>query len=262
MRKIKNHIADFIYWIEDRLIHIYIYFIISKKEIERNYHEIPIIINNFNRLTTLCKLIDWLKKYEYNNIIILDNQSTYPPLLDYYKTCDIKVIRLDKNYGHLALWKSDIYHQYKWNYFAYTDSDVLPEDNCPADFLLVFCKALQINFSLKKVGFSIKIDDLPDHFNLKEKVVEYERRYWKKNYHDLAFDAPVDTTFALYKPFTNLKYGEVYTQKAIRMKPPYTIRHLPWYNDTKNLNEEELYYLKSSNSSSSLSNQLSGNTIY
>lgn len=231
-------------------------------ETKMNYYKFPIIINNFNRLTTLSNLIDWLKKNDYSNIIILDNQSTYPPLLDYYNKCDVQVIRLAENFGHLALWKSGIYQQYKWRYFVYTDSDVLPIDDCPKDFLLKFQKELLKNFKLKKVGFSIKIDDLPNHFIFKEKVVEYEKKYWNKPYHQIGFQAPIDTTFALYKPFTNLRYGEVYTQKAIRMKPPYTIRHIPWYNPSEHLNEEELYYLNSSNSSSSISNQYIGNSIY
>ena len=45
---------------------------------------IPIIINNRNRLTYMKMLISSLEKRGYNNIYIIDNDSTYPPLLDYY----------------------------------------------------------------------------------------------------------------------------------------------------------------------------------
>jgi hypothetical protein len=41
------------------------------KKIE--YTEIPIVINNRNRITFLKKLIDSLKSRGYNNIFILDN---------------------------------------------------------------------------------------------------------------------------------------------------------------------------------------------
>ena len=41
--------------------------------------EIPIIINSFNRLTTLKRLISSLEQRGYTNIYILDNCSTYPP---------------------------------------------------------------------------------------------------------------------------------------------------------------------------------------
>ena len=43
--------------------------------------EIPIIINSFNRLTTLKLLVSSLEKRGYTNIYILDNCSTYPALL-------------------------------------------------------------------------------------------------------------------------------------------------------------------------------------
>lgn len=257
----KNNIRSVLHFCLDSFVFLYIN-LLNKKAIRKNYHSIPIIINNFNRLSTLCNLVEWLKENKYSNIIILDNQSTYPPLLDYYKTCDVKVIRLDKNYGHLALWKSGVYQQFKWNYFVYTDSDVLPIEECPNNFLLNFYCVLAKYFSLKKVGFSIKIDDLPDHFSLKEKVIEYEKKYWINHFHDLGFDAPIDTTFALYKPFTNLRFGEVYTQKAIRMKPPYTIRHLPWYNNLQNLTSEEIFYIEQANTSSTISKQFRGKEIY
>ena len=67
--------------------------------------DIPIIINNYNRLTMLKKLIDSLTSRGYTNIVILDNQSTYPPLLEWYAECQFEVIRLPKNYGFKALWK-------------------------------------------------------------------------------------------------------------------------------------------------------------
>ncbi len=262
MNKIKTYIFNLIYWLQDVIIHYYIQLRYELNISDKQVSQLPIIINNFNRLTTLKLLIDWLTKYGYKNIVILDNQSTYQPLLDFYQMTDVKVIRLKENFGHLAFWKSGLYHKYKWKFFVYTDSDVLPIVECPKDFLNTFYQTLVNDLNLKKVGFSIKIDDLPDHFSFKEKVVEYEKKYWEKTYHDLAFDAPIDTTFALYKPFTSLKFGEIYTQKAIRMAPPYSVRHLPWYNNSNQLNEEEAYYSQNSNSSSSISNQIHGNQVY
>ena len=52
-----------------------------------DYHDIPVIINNFNRLEYLKKLIESLEIRGYRNIYIIDNLSTYPPLLQYYNTC-------------------------------------------------------------------------------------------------------------------------------------------------------------------------------
>ena len=51
----------------------------------KDFRKIPIIINNFNRLTYLKDLIFFLEKNGYVNIVVIDNASTYPPLLEYYK---------------------------------------------------------------------------------------------------------------------------------------------------------------------------------
>ena len=83
MKKFKNGIASFL-----RL------FVGGLKDPQ----QVPIFINNYNRLTTLTQLIDALVSRGYTNITILDNQSTYPPLLDYYKTTPHKVHRYKKNY--------------------------------------------------------------------------------------------------------------------------------------------------------------------
>lgn len=219
--------------------------------------DIPIVINNFNRVSSLRLLIEFLERCRFTNIIILDNQSTYPPLLDFYRDLKHEVIRLPKNYGHLAFWKSGLYDKFKWNYFVYTDPDVLPITECPLDFLNYFKSILDNNYQLDKIGFGIRIDDLPDHFAVKEKVIAYEKRYWDKQVSEGLYDAPVDTTFALYKPLSDLKADEVYTLKAYRTGAPYLLHHLPWYVDSKNLSNEEMYYLKSSNSSSSIAKQQS-----
>jgi hypothetical protein len=219
---------------------------------------IPVIINNFNRLSYLRDLIEALESRGFTNIIILDNLSTYPPLLEFYKTCPHKIIRLVANYGHLALWKSGIYNQYKWNYFVYTDPDLVPVEQCPPDFLAYFKTLLDKNYRLDKIGFGIKIDDLPDRFSLKERVVGYESKYWEKEVAPGVYDAPVDTTFALYKPFSTLKAGEIYTLRSWRTGFPYLIKHLPWYVDSLQLSPEDRYYLDTCNASSTLGKELGG----
>lgn len=191
-------------------------------------------------------------------MVILDNNSTYPPLLEYYNRCKFKVIRTGGNYGHLALWKSGVYNRYKWNYFVYTDSDVLPVSECPRDFIEYFKTFLDGQPQLDKIGFGIKIDDLPDTFLLKKKVYDYELRYWTKEVQPNVYDAPVDTTFALYKPFSDLKFGHAHTLAAMRIGFPYLIRHLPWYVDSQNLSDEEVYFLETCNNSSSIGSQLKG----
>lgn len=207
-----------------------------------HYSEIPIIINNFNRLEYLQKLLDGLEQRGYQNIHILDNQSTYTPLLDFYKTTKYKVHFLDKNYGFRALWKSKLYHKFKGNFFVYTDSDLEILEDCPNDFLEYFREELIKNRFFSKIGFSLKIDDLPDHYSLKDEVIKWETQFYKNKKGNL-YKAAVDTTFALYRPFS-FKHLRSKHANCYRTALPYQMRHLPWYVDHNNLSEEELFYLK------------------
>ena len=199
---------------------------------------IPVIINNFNRLEYLQKLITWLEEAGMTNIIILDNASTYPPLLEYYKNTVHRVIFLGRNVGYLALWEAGIFEEFRNDFYIYTDPDILPTEDCPKDFIDVFLEILAKNADVKKVGFSLKIDDIPDFYKRKADVLAIENTYWKRKRSENTFDAPIDTTFALYRPKA---YGDHQT-KALRIAPPYSARHLPWYVDSDNLPEEEKFY--------------------
>jgi hypothetical protein len=200
---------------------------------------IPIIIINFNRLDCLLKQIKKLESLGLNNIRILDNNSTYPPLLEYYGICPYIIHRLDKNMEFEALWTSGIFEKYYKNqYYVLTDPDVIPDDTCPDDFLVHFYNLLQKYSNLDKVGFSLKIDDLPDYYDKKCKVIDHESQFWKKLVNNDYYDAPIDTTFALYRP--NEKGGA--ELRAGRTKLPYIAKHLPWYSDSSNPDDETLYY--------------------
>lgn len=67
---IKNYLLSYYYFLREKC---------SPSSI-KDGKEVPIIINNFNRLTTLRLLIEALNKRGYDNIYIIDNASTYPPL--------------------------------------------------------------------------------------------------------------------------------------------------------------------------------------
>lgn len=154
----------------------YYYFLreIISPSLIRDAKEIPIIINNFNRLTTLRLLTETLTACGYTNIYILDNASTYPPLLEYYKTCPFTVFHLNQNLGFKALWKSPLKKRFCNDYYIYTDSDVIPSDYCPKDFIDYFFKELKKHPFARKIGFSLRIDNIPDSYIHKEEVINLE----------------------------------------------------------------------------------------
>jgi hypothetical protein len=231
-----NHIANIYYSI---LVLRNSFF--SKIAKKLDFKDIPIIINNRNRLTFLKMLIESLQRRGYHNIYILDNASTYLPLLEYYKTTSCKVVLLGKNMGFDALEQIPLFDKIKKNYFVYTDSDVVPVEECPVDFLDFFLNTLKKYPEIQKVGFSLKIDDLPDSFSQKQDVINWESQFFQQKISDGLFLAPIDTTFALHRPYARLSTKGRF--KNIRTEAPYTAYHMPWYNDSKNLSEEEKFYI-------------------
>lgn len=209
---------------------------------ELTYKNTPIVINNYNRLETLQILIQGLESRGYHNIYIIDNNSTYEPLLEYYKRCIYPIYLLKKNVGHLSIWETGIYKQFTNSYFAYTDSDLEIHPECPDDFIEKFILLLKKYPQALKVGFSLCINDLPDCYKQKEQVQEWEKQFWKEEIEANVFKSPIDTTFAVYKPYFK---GEIidFNHLYLRVGFPYSAKHLPWYIDSENLTEEEKYYL-------------------
>ena len=224
-----------------KLVLKYIWISMAIKAPQNPKKDIPIIINNFNQLDYLQLLLSSLEKRGYENIVILDNDSTYPPLLEFYKRTSHRVIYLGHNYGYLALWKSGAYKEFNKSYFVYTDPDLYIDDECPEDFMDHFLKIMKRHPLSSKVGFSLRIDNLPDYFELKERVVEWESQYWIKEVEKGVYSAPIDTTFALYRPYT--KNGSTLLEHHLRVGKPYSMQHLPWYVDKNNLTDNMKYYI-------------------
>ncbi|MGC8651518.1 MAG: glycosyltransferase family 2 protein [Minisyncoccia bacterium] len=207
----------------------------NTKEYTKN---IPIFINTRDRVNCLQQQIDWLAKAGYTNIVIIDNASTYPKLIDFLKKCPYPVIRLKKNLGHTALWQiKEIRPVIIEEWFVYTDPDVIPIEVCPYDVLTYFYEILKRHSDYLKIGLGLLLSDIPDHYHLKSSVIRWENNLYGKEIEPNVFEADVDTTFALYRPRTPYCVAP-----ALRTLGQYQARHLPWYIDSQNIDEEEQYY--------------------
>lgn len=212
-----------------------------------DYKNIPIIINSFNQLTYLSQLIDRLEHMGYHNIHVINNGSSYPPLLEYYKSLKHPVYTLDQNLGFEALWKSEVFKAFKRDYYVYTDADVIPIADCPDNFLQYFLDIMERYPKAQKVGFSLKIDDIPTCYKERDNVINWEQNWWEKQIESGIYKASIDTTFALYRPFSSGKAN--FVELNIRTDYPYQALHLPWYSDSENLTNEQIYYLNHCKSS-------------
>jgi hypothetical protein len=207
-------------------------------------NQYPVIIITRDRLESLRQLVGWLEEIGQENIWFCDNASTYPPLVDYLKSSPHHTLFNEINFGHRGPWLSGLVTELGLNsHFIITDPDVIPCSECPRDVLDVFAKMLTDHSTIDKVGFSLRIDDLPDHYEHAENVRVWESQFWVNTYSPGFYFAPIDTTFAMYRPGENHQNA-----RSLRAALPYVARHVPWYQDSANPTEELTYYLEHADS--------------
>lgn len=204
-----------------------------------DYLNVPIFIVCRDKVSPLVSQVEWLELHGYQRIVLVDNASTYPPLLEYFDRTPHEVVRLTENVGpHDSIWSTGVRDRYaRGNHFVVTDCDVIPDSGCPGDAVNYFYWALCRFPSYVKVGFGLRIDDLPAHNDLAENVRAREYWFWTRRFSLNLYHAPIDTTFALYRP-----ESPFVLRPAIRTGNPYIAQHRPWYLDSKNRTEEEQYY--------------------
>ena len=198
-------------------------------------------VNCRDRVTCTRALVSWLERQPNIRIILIDNASTYAPLLAFYRSTKHEVVRLPSNVGHTALWNAGVLPRYVSNVnerYLYSDPDVVPAESCPPDTLAHLSRILDRHPRLAKVGLGLRIDDLPDRCAIKPNVIRWEKKFWTQAIEAGVYRAQVDTTFALYR---NPAVGYCH-EPAARTGPPYVARHTPWYIDSAHLDEEERYY--------------------
>lgn len=206
-----------------------------------DFYNIPIFIISYNRFSYIQSITQQLEKLGYHNLKIIDNASTYPPLLEYYETTKYEVFRLDRNYGHKVFWENECFEEFRKDLYIVTDPDIMPIESCPNDFVKQFYLLLKKYPRIKKVGFSLKIDDIPKDAPMFEAVNQWEKAYnFFKIPWENAYSADIDTTFALYIP-DSLDVSRHFIT-AIRTGVPIQARHLPWYKNEKDITDEDIYY--------------------
>lgn len=200
-------------------------------------HSMPVFIICRDRVEPLIKLVRWCEDEGLTNIILVDNRSTYPPLLEYLSKTKHEVIWLNSNIGHTSPWKAGIVDTYaKDKPYIVSDPDVIPSTQAHGA-VKVFCDLLNRHPVRRKVGFGLRIDDIPDSYELKDHVLAWEDVFWQTEVEKNVYDAEIDTTFAVYRPGTPYVLGP-----GLRTGGKYVARHEPWYIDSNNISQELRYY--------------------
>lgn len=190
-------------------------------------------------LTWTQQTVAALEAAGLTEIYLIDNDSTYRPLLDWYEETEHTVVFLRANLGKKGPWESGLIAELAGDRrFIATDPDVVPDEGCPTDWVDHFDELLDRYPRTLKVGFSLRVDDLPEHYAHRDTVIAFERQFALDEHRvDDGWVAPLDSTLALYRP--RPRYGMF---PAIRTAAPYVARHLPWYLDSREITPELRHY--------------------
>lgn len=231
---------------------------------------VPIFILTRDRVHDLQQTIESYQRtltspYE---IIILDHNSTYPPMLEFLQELQNKKVtvhRLTEPVWDDALAHADrIMQEYLTKhthvqYYVLTDPDVALL-RTQGDILLFFAALLAACPDVNVVGPHLQISDIPRHYNgtYEEKsAFDWESQYWKNTVPYMATwngvgyhfaEQIIDTTFACRRRtqrFARITCGETFSQ-CLRTYAPYAAVHLDWYLDSSHLPPDKQYYLQKS----------------
>ena len=227
---------------------------------------VPLIIPSFNQFTFLRNLVNWYQYYRPgDDVWILDQASTYPPLLEWYGEVDgrhsVHVVRFKENKAKLNLKQFIGEHGAEYPYYIISDPDIMPHPNVPRTFVDAFRHLIETK-GFHHVGFCLRINDLPAWLpaQAKDDIMHFEAEYWLPNGWVTAghwcnpvdvewegtkytgYKIPIDTTFAMYRSSAGWDSPMPYEwwNNALRIFDAF---HLGWYMDPNDCGAEmDNYY--------------------
>jgi hypothetical protein len=214
--------------------------------------KIPVIIINRDLVTWPSKMVEAIKTFDsVGDIIIVDNQSTYEPLLKWYKTnpCDIVYSKFN---GQSSPWDMNIPEKMGYSYYVVSDPD-LDLSETPKDCLVHLKNKLESHTEYDRIGLSLSNYDVSDRSPYHSHLKTWYNNYWKpESINDgLLTQQLFDTTFGIYH------IDRHFSGKSCCADKPYSAKHIPWeitheeLYDLKNINPEFFYYLQHATPSTS-----------
>lgn len=216
---------------------------------------IPIFIIVHDRVQVLQKTIASIESQVKTpfEIILHDSKSTFPPCIAYLEELKEKGYRVFFNpvNDHKRV-RNSIQQYVKENpactHVVLTDPDI-ELDDVKGD-ILEFYRHLSILYPTRVIGPMLRIDDLPDFYPHKKKVIaSHTRQFWRHTPRTVGWkqtqckiqNAKIDTTFQL---FPVALISRPFPREGIRCHAPYAARHLDWYLNPKTLSEDQIFYSK------------------
>jgi len=212
--------------------------------------EVCLFIIAFNNPTYVRDTVNQLLKYS-KKIIIIDNHSTYPPMIDYLQSVDgsVKVLRMDKNYGSVVHLHPVVQSHVSGDVYCVTDPDLRFNKDMPINVIDTLVELTEM-YKVQRAGLALDIThDIRDDVRYSGKLIrEWEAPHWQTRIPHpslILYHAGVDTTFCV----VNKKYS---LDNTLRVAGDFTCVHRPWLTYWREeLPVQELAYYKSQSKCSS-----------
>jgi hypothetical protein len=219
--------------------------------------EVPIFIPTFNQPSLLKMTLLQLAGHS-NRIVIFDNNSTYPPMLELLDQVskDVDVVMSSRNHGPRIFTEDAQILSLMPDYFIVTDPDLIYNNDLPSNYIDEM-KKVMAKYNLAKVGFALEVyqEEEIEKFQNASVIKQVEEIYWqeeigKTSTNDIIYNAFIDTTFALNNRDACLyhnKFGRpTFRYPSARIAGRYTCDHVGWWRkDLIPQESDELeFYLK------------------
>lgn len=216
--------------------------------------QLPVVIPTFNNPSYLSQMINQLAGYELDDIIILDNFSSYPDMHGYLDSLgqERTVVRKITNDGPKEFYHNSQFLSWLPEYFIITDPDIGFNQRLPRHFVQTL-KDVSNKHNMMRVGFALDIEMEGTKNNLHDitfgttnmTMYQWEKRFWHNKIGstlngDPIFRASIDTTFCLFNKKNNA--GNYYLPSA-RIGGDFTAQHYGWYENPPIPEKEFEYYL-------------------
>lgn len=219
---------------------------------------IPIFVISFNRLKCLSSAIESYHQAfgDQVEVVICDNGSDFPPLLDFlgHPPNFVKKVyrnrRIEGVDDMVAMVRGNIEDYFSKNErsdYVVTDPDIVLDK--VDGRMLGFYRHVLRTTDASVVGPMLRIDDIPDAYPKKRFVLKkHYDFFWSKVPETLEYDGieyhalntRIDTTFAMHRG--NDEFGRL--KSGYRTYAPFMARHMDWYVDWNDVSEDVVHYGK------------------
>lgn len=212
----------------------------------------PLIVPVFNQLTYLKNILNWWKWYAPNQpVYIVDNNSDYGPLLEFYVNMKYENVYLG-SFGENECSKNirrtiDGEIQGKYDYYCLSDPDISIHPSTPPNFLEIWKDYID-NKGYHHVGFNLITEGLPEWLHDREMKIRNEKEFLQNpvetSHGFIGYRAPIDTTFAMYTTKNSGWHSPMNGQDWGNSLRIFESFHLGWYQHPDYVNPEMDHYYR------------------